>query len=419
MTIIGPILMASLFIVPIWIARISNDTKTIQVIDESGLFFNRLPETQSLKFKYVISNITEAKNKFKDEQYYAILYIPSAVMTTPNTIRLISDKQPGIGIISYIETSIQKEIESLKLNASGIDKETLKSIETPVSIRTIKLSEGTEKNSNSAVSTVLGVFSGILIYMFIFMFGTQVMRGVIEEKTSRIVEVIISSVKPFQLMFGKIIGIALVGLTQFLLWVLLTFAIVGIFKKAFPELSNFKEITNENILHKSKLDKPQNISLQKSNDEKEDVKELLQSIHNINFGVMIISFIFYFICGYLLYASFFAAIGSAVDNETDTQQFMLPVTIPIIFAIIMTQNIINNPDGSLAFWLSIIPFTSPIVMMVRIPFGVPYFDLIISIILLIISFILSTLLAAKIYKTGILMYGKKVTYRELWKWLKY
>ncbi|MDP4267877.1 MAG: ABC transporter permease [Bacteroidota bacterium] len=422
MTILGPILMAAVMIIPIWIAKMSDDTKTIQVIDESGLFYNKLPQTANLKFKYVLTDIMKAKGNFKNENFYAILYIPSAVMTTPNTIRLISDKQPALSVKSYVETAIQKELESLKLNASGIDKELLKSIETKVNISTIKLQEGREEDSSSEVSTILGSVAGILIYIFIFMFGTQVMRGVIEEKTNRIIEVIISSVKPFQLMMGKIVGIAMVGLTQFLLWIVLTFGIVNVFQQIYPELVKFKTETNtNNVLNKNKLDKSiiSNADIKSSSGEQEDVKQLFKSIGKINFGVMILAFIFYFIGGYLLYASFFAAIGSAVDNEADTQQFMLPVTIPIIFSFLMTQFIISNPDGPVAFWLSVIPLTSPIIMMVRIPFGVPYFDLILSMVLLVAGFIGSTFLAAKIYRTGILMYGKKTSYKELWKWLKY
>ena len=261
----------------------------------------------------------------------------------------------------------------------------------------------------------IGIFSGILIYFFIFLFGSQVMRGVIEEKTSRIIEVIVSSVKPFQLMMGKIIGIALVGLTQLLLWVVLTFSIVSIFQVSFSGNlpSNKTEILSTNN-PLQQIDAEKNINLDNGK-----INEVFEAIFSIDYATIILSFIFFFLFGYLIYAALFAAIGSAVDSESDTQQFMLPITIPLIFSIVMAQVIIQNPDGPLAFWLSIIPLTSPIIMMIRIPFGVPAFDLILSMTLLVLGFIGTTWMAGKIYRTGILMYGKKVNYKELWKWLWY
>jgi ABC-2 type transport system permease protein len=244
------------------------------------------------------------------------------------------------------------------------------------------------------------------------------MRGVIEEKTNRIVEVIISSVKPFQLMMGKIIGVAMVGLTQFLLWILLTAAIVVTFSAAFADKltgGSAKEMimTEQNRLISSGDNAQQEIT---------DISELniaWEAVKSVNYTVVLGCFLFFFLGGYLLYASLFAAIGAAVDNEADTQQFMLPVTIPLIFALIMISFVINNPEGPAVFWLSIIPLTSPIIMMARIPFGVPFADMILSMILLILGFLATTWMAGKIYRTGILMYGKKVSYRELWKWLKY
>ncbi|MBI5217411.1 MAG: ABC transporter permease, partial [Bacteroidia bacterium] len=239
-----------------------------------------------------------------------------------------------------------------------------------------------------------------------------------EEKTSRIIEVIVSSVKPFQLMMGKIIGVALVGLTQFLLWVILTFAIVTVVKSAIMKDSSEiirQEIKTENIFSSSGFQKAQPAL----SDKTEQINDAFSAIKSINFGVMLGSFLFFFLAGYLLYAALFAAIGSAVDSEADTQQFMMPVTIPLILGMVMLQSIIQHPEGPIAFWFSMIPLTSPIVMMVRIPFGVPYHELIISMLLLVLAFIGATWLAAKIYRTGILMYGKKVNYKELWKWLRY
>jgi ABC-2 type transport system permease protein len=279
--------------------------------------------------------------------------------------------------------------------------------------------DGKESKSYTEISMVLGMFSGILIYFFIFMFGAQVMRGVIEEKTNRIVEVIISSVKPFQLMMGKIIGVGMVGLTQFLLWVVLTFGIVTVVTSSFIP-KNVKQSATEQIIKQNKAYSPDQIPEQVISQNKEGgVNEVMDALNSVDFPVMIGAFIFFFVFGYLLYAALFAAIGGAVDNEADTQQFMLPITVPLILAIVMAQYVIQDPDGAVSFWFSIIPFTSPVIMMIRIPFGVPIYEVILSMVLLLLGFLGTTWLAGKIYRTGILMYGKKVNYRELWKWLRY
>jgi ABC-2 type transport system permease protein len=256
--------------------------------------------------------------------------------------------------------------------------------------------------------------------MFIFLFGAQVMRGIIEEKTSRIVEVILSSVKPIELMMGKIIGVALVGLTQFLLWVVLTTGIITIATSSFSSKHDSKTTAEKIMNSKSQQIMASQVPQDISNDEKNNSGyEIFDAISSIDFPVMIGMFLFYFLFGYLLYAALFAAVGSAVDSEADTQQFMLPITIPLIFSFIMAQFIIQEPSGSLAFWLSIFPLTSPVIMMIRIPYGVPYLQLLLSMTLLILGFLATTWMAAKIYRTGILMYGKKTSYRELWKWLRY
>ncbi len=422
MTILGPILMAALFIVPVYIAEKTDEVKTIGVVDQTGLFFNKFHDSDNLKFKYIFSDIQEIKNNFSKSNFYAVLYIPKTKLNVPTTGILYSNKNPNINVQSYIKNTMEKEIEGLKLKASGINENILRSVKTKIHLSTIKINKGgKEEKSNTELSMTLGFVGGFLIYIFIFMYGSQVMRGVIEEKTSRIVEVIISSVKPFQLMMGKIIGVALVGLTQFLLWIVLTFSIIGVFKTYYHSQFNINK-TEQVFLGDNKLS-PDSQEMQNKNNavdiKNADINSALKAFNSIDFGVIISSFLFFFVGGYLLYAALFAAIGSAVDSEADTQQFMMPITIPLILAIVMSQFIINNPDGPVAFWFSIIPFTSPIIMMIRIPFGVPYFDLILSIVLLIIGFLITTWLAAKIYRTGILMYGKKVNYKELWKWIKY
>ena len=417
MTILGPILMAALMIVPVYLAEQSfSDTKSISVLDETGWFLDKFQNSENMTFHHTFSSLEKAKEDFFKSDDYALLYIPKPKETIPTSVVIYSEKQPNIDVKTYIKNTIKNEVESRKLVSSGIDENILKSIKTKIDISTIKISEsGEEQKTYTEISMLIGIFSGILIYFFIFLFGSQVMRGVIEEKTSRIIEVIVSSVKPFQLMMGKIIGIAFVGLTQLLLWVILTFSIVSVFQVSFADklpTNNSEILSSSNPMQQ--IDASKNINF---DDNK--INQVFEAIFSINFTEIILSFVFFFLFGYLIYAALFAAIGSAVDSEADTQQFMLPITIPLIFAIVMAQTIIQNPDGSLAFWLSIIPLTSPIIMMVRIPFGVPAFDLILSMVLLVLGFIGTTWMAGKIYRTGILMYGKKVNYKELWKWLRY
>ena len=283
--------------------------------------------------------------------------------------------------------------------------------------------DGRESKSYTEINMVLGMFAGFLIYFFIFMFGAQVMRGVIEEKTSRIVEVIISSVKPFQLMMGKIIGVGLVGLTQFLLWVVLTFGIVTVITSTFAGKGQHKQSIEQSMMQNASKYNPDNLAQTDapSVKEKQDegVNEIFEALNTVNFPVMIGAFVFFFLFGYLMYGSLFAAIGGAVDSEADTQQFMLPITVPLILSIVMMQYFIQDPSGQIAFWFSIFPLTSPVAMMIRIPFGIPYWQVALSMALLILTFLGTTWMAAKIYRTGILMYGKKVSYKELWKWLRY
>lgn len=425
MTILGPLLMAAMIVVPVFLATMDDTSqKKIGVIDESGLFFEKFKNDDQHLFHRIDKDINRAKLEHSASDDYALLYIPKKLVSLPTQAMLYSDKQPNLNLKSYIERVMSKEIEEQKLliqierlNLSEANKEIAfnipKSIKTSINLSTIKLGEGDEETKTYAeISMVVGIFSGLMIYFFIFIFGAQIMRGVIEEKTSRIIEVIVSSVKPFQIMMGKILGIALVGLTQLVLWVVITTSIIGIAKLAFD--TDLKSTQSELISSSQML--PGNIpeTVDVSNTDK-----IWEVVNSINFGMIIFCFAFYFLAGYLLYAALFAAIGSAVDNETDTQQFMLPITIPLILSIVMAQFVIQNPDGAVAVWMSIIPLTSPIIMMVRIPFGVPYEELALSMGLLILGFLGTTWLAARIYRIGILMYGKKPTYKEIWKWIWY
>lgn len=434
MTILGPVLMAALFIVPLWLAVNESDDIDILVVDDSYLFSNvapknnQLEDTESIHFHLLDASVPADSAKSKmlaSDDYDAVLIIHSRVINTTNGIQLLYEKQPSLQAIRYIENSIESDIAEYKLYDIGVNAEAIERIRKSahVSLVTKKIDEiGEESDSSTERSMIIGMFSGILIYMFIFLYGVQVMRGVIEEKTSRIIEVIISSVKPFELMMGKIIGIALVGLTQFLLWTVLSTTLISGSKMAVTAYFAEEEaaVSIEEAMTSGAV-----INSNQGNVELDEAafKEVFKSIESINFPLLIGCFLFYFLGGYLIYSALFAAVGSAVDSEADSQQFMLPITVPIIFSFVMAQVVINNPTGPWAFWLSMIPFTSPIIMMVRIPFGigttVPYWELALSMALLIIGFIATTWLAGRIYRTGILMYGKKISYKELWKWLRY
>ncbi|MCF6170517.1 MAG: ABC transporter permease [Bacteroidales bacterium] len=411
MTILGPILMAALMILPAFLADWSDATeKRIAVLDETGWFLEKFKDQDNIKFYHVFEGLESEKEVALYKKGDLLLYIPLPELNVPVNAQLFSTKQPGLSVTAYIKSVMRQEVENRKLLASGIDPELIKASKAKINLSTIKVDEaGIETKSNTEVEVGLAIFAGIMIYFFIFMFGVQVLKGVMEEKSSRIVEVIISSVKPFQLMMGKIIGIAMVGLTQFLLWIVLTGIFLLIFMLGFMgDSGSALEMMGQ-----------QNQLMQQAGEGGIDKFMLVAEVLNsTNFTVMIFSFIFYFLGGYLLYSSLFAAIGGAVDQDADTQQFMMPVSIPLIFSVAMSGVIINQPDSALSVWLSMIPFTSPVTMMMRIPFGVPVWQLWLSMALLILGFITTTWIAGKIYKTGILMYGKKVGYQEIWKWIR-
>lgn len=414
MTLLGPLLMGALLTSPVLIAKFSGDeTYRVKIIDERpDIFQTSIKNTDNIQFVNDTIPLNQARESFDPDQYYGILYVPSDILKNPNGITLFTEKQANIQVTSYIEETLSNQIEKDKLKMAGISDSTLKESVTNVDLRTLTLKG--EQNS-AALTTIVGLIGAILIYMFIFLYGVQVMRGVIEEKTNRIVEVIISSVKPFQLMMGKIVGIAMVGLTQFALWIVLTFVISTAVSSVFADRFDAKEVAKEFGQNQNSLQKIGVQEHTKSN----PAEKLLESLDSINFPLIIGCFIIYFLGGYLLYSALFAAIGAAVDNETETQQFMLPVTVPLIFAFIVAQTMITNPDSQIGFWFSLIPLTSPVVMMVRIAFGVPAWELALSIGLLIAGFLLATWMAGRIYRTGILLYGKKINYRELVRWLFY
>jgi ABC-2 type transport system permease protein len=418
--------MASVWIVPFVLATKTEGTKTLDVVDETGLFYEQFKESNVLTFNYITDDIRQAKENLALNEHFGVLYIPKAEYSLPSSVFLYTSGKPGLNMKLNLQEQISQIVKNRKLeDVYGIDPNVLNAVKSDVSLVVEDIE--TSETSYTELSWALGFIGGMLIYFFIFMYGAQVMRGVIEEKTSRIIEVIVSSVKPIQLMLGKIVGIAMVGLTQFLLWVILTLGIISVFTVAYTDQLQEYRMGEQTITDPGQLFPTDAMGMPDSDgslealSSDENVAKLLDIFFSINYGVIIGMFLFYFIGGYLLYAALFAAIGSAVDNEADTQQFMLPVTIPLVFSIVLGLSfVLNNPDGNVAWWLSIIPFTSPIVMMIRIPFGVDiYTDLLPSIILLIAGFLATSWLAARIYRTGILMYGKKVSYKELWKWLTF
>jgi len=415
LTILMPILFVALIFTPIWLASFKDgEVKQVAIVDQTGKYASVFTNNEAYNFDLVGEPLDSLRQGEKRSDYEAIVVISKDLATTPEAVTIYSEKQVNLELKNFIEQGLNSFVEKEKLLSHNIPniQEIIDESQANVQVNTIKWSEdGSEEISSSEIAIGIGMVFTMLIYMFIFVYGAQVMSSVVQEKTNRIVEVLICSVKPFELMMGKIISIALVGLTQFGIWLIFTIGLVfaaGHFLGGSidPEtMANIQQVGDAGAIQ------------QASNGLNFD--NIMAMVMSVNPFELIVYFLIYFIGGYLLYASIFAAIGSAVDNETDTQQFMLPVTIPIIFAIYAAIYGAQNPDGPLAFWCSMIPFTSPIVMMVRLPFGVPMWEKILSVVILIGSFIGTTWMSAKIYRTGILMYGKKPSWKEMWKWLKY
>lgn len=431
MTILGPILMAAILIIPIYIALKEKSVQKILVVNDSHLLENEHPIRSVADIEVTETQVPlqKAIDDLHKSDYTAIVWLPENLGAGHGNSRvnIYYKKPPGLHVETHVRTSIEETLIELKLIDNNINKQTLDNLQSSsrIKITTSKITEaGKEEKTNTGLNMAVGFGSAILIYVFIFLYGVQVMRGVIEEKTSRIVEVIISSVKPFQLMMGKIIGIALVGLTQFMLWIVLTTLFFSLAsatvlkdvtkdykKKAMQEEQVMKKGADMRVMEDMKKDPVATAN---------EVLEVWEDFQKINYIHIFACFLFYFLGGYLLYSALFAAVGAAVDNEADTQQFMIPLTLPLILAFGVAQVIAQDPESKVAFWFSMIPFTSPVVMMVRLPFGgVPLWEIVLSMGLLVLGFLLTTWLAGKIYRTGILMYGKKITYRELWKWLFY
>ncbi len=427
MTILGPLLIGIMYAVIIWAAISSGDQKKIVVLDKTELFTNKFKDSPDFSFSYIKGDLNDIKSQFKRSGNDALVYIPGDIFENPSGVQIFAERGVSLDLQMRIENSIESEIETIRLTEAGITKSVLESAKINVKSETINLKDGGEKRSSAAAATVIGFICAFMIYISVFIYGAQVMRGIMEEKTSRIVEVIISSVKPFQLMIGKIIGVALVGLTQFVIWISLTIAIyvggqkvvlglAGSAPAGMTPATPMAQTTMQGIPPEARKMAEEQMQNGKAADM---VTGVVKAVSTLPVATIIVAFLFYFLGGYLLYSALFGAVGSAVDSDTDTQQFMLPITIPIIASFIIAQLVVKDPNGSLGFWTSMIPFTSPIIMMVRIPFGVPAWQIILSIVLLIGGFIFTTWVAARIYRVGILMYGKKVTWKEMTKWIFY
>ena len=436
MSILGPFIFAAYILIPMYFATLEDkEEKKVVVLDESRIFTEYgpggprfvIPETEYLKFQVIEGVPLETfKLGFEESGYYAVLFIPSNILNSESSL-IYSTKQTSAEVRDYIRRAMENEIEHLKLathDIAGIEQ-IIAEVETSINLRNIKWTkDGETKESVTEVVMMVGLTGGMLVFFFIFFFGSQVMRGVIEEKVSRIIEVIVSSVKPFQLMMGKIIGVGLTGLTQFLVWIIFSAVLIlGLKAAFFPELNQTptEQVVASDLFNPNAGNQQEGTELEVTSDNEDlDIaQDVFTSLRSINIGVMLGSFLFYFIFGYLLYAAMFAVIGSAVDNETDTQTLIMPVILPLILGVYVMISAINNPDASLPFWFSMIPFTSPVVMMARIPFGVPWWQMAVSGTLLVGTFLGMTWVAGKVYRTGILMYGKKISYKEIWKWLRY
>lgn len=409
-TLLTPLIFPAIMGIFVWIAMQEKENQSlriVEVIDETNLFF--MESSEQYAFTSSVNDLDAAKKMVQEGERYGFLHIPKLDLTDPKGIQFYGLENPSMSLMSYLESALKRKIEDQKLFDKGIDPKILKEIRTTVSIKSITLGEkGEEKINDATVNYALGFVSGILIYIFIFVYGNQIMQGVIEEKSTRIVEILVSSLKPFQLMMGKIVGIGAVGLTQFLIWVVLigtlSSVVMGVMGLQMPQQQAL-ELANPELA--------QNVP------DSGELANILQVIGGIDFITLVSSFIVYFLGGYLLYGALFAAIGSAVDSPSDAQQFMLPVTIPLIVAYLgLFVFVLQDPTSSVSFWLSIVPLTSPIAMMGRISYGVPFWELALSMTLLIGGFLLTTWFAGKIYRIGILMHGTKPSYKTMWKWLK-
>jgi len=414
MTILSPIIMIALISVVAYLSRLNNNKqRTISILDESGLVGSIFKDAENTKYE-VLENVTleNAKTVVKEKENYGLLYIEKFddISNASNHIQFYSKKTPSLTLITALESKIEKQLYNLKLVEQGVDLNKINAAKINIDISQENFTGERTSKLDSFMKLGFGGVAGYLLFMFIIIYGNMIMRSVIEEKTSRIIEVIISSVKPVQLMLGKIIGTSLAGITQFVIWIVLGGVLMVIVSTVFG-------------IDMAAVQSPQQELVQQAMENpgiNQEIEQAMTSFFNLPLANLLIAFVLFFIGGYLLYSSIYAAIGAAVDNETDTQQFLFPIMMPLILAVYVGMfTVIEDPHGTVSTLFSFIPFTSPIVMLMRIPFGVPIWQQIVSLLLLVGTFIFTVWFAAKIYRVGILMYGKKPTYKELIKWLRY
>ena len=435
LTLAVPLLLAAFGFIIAKVASSDNGTTdVVEIRDDSGLdIASRLVSTPQLRFEPTTGSLAEAKKGFQKAKHDGLVYLPAALdVEKPVGVQFFGKGNISLKKQLAVETALNKAFSDLKMRKSGLTQDQLDRLRSKVDLQAISLDEtGKEADSNALATSGIAYALALAIYLFIFIYGVQIMRGVGEEKSSRIMEVMLSSVKPFDLMMGKIVGIAAVGLTQFLLWGVLSF---GVSSVVLPMLTGKDKPKTEVVAKPASnaaavADEPESAAatFNKGMDKQKDQAinpagrfSFLNTLAALPLGTILFGFIVYFLGGYLLYGALFGAVGAAVDDQTDTQQFMFPITMPLILSYIVGVSVIlRNPDGPVAFWMSMIPFTSPIAMVIRLPFGVPMWQLALSIFLLILGFIGTVWVAARIYRVGVLMYGKKVTYKELGKWMFY
>jgi ABC-2 type transport system permease protein len=370
-----------------------NQEQTVYIIDQSHLF-DSLESSETLKFVYMdVKDEKELENTVLADDKNHILKIPPVNIDNPEGFLVISSIKSSSKIVRMLENQLEGRIRDIRIQKLGLENDILDKLDPRINIKTTKISPEGYQSDNTDVASAVAFILGFLNYIFVFIYGTLVLRGVQEEKTNRIVEIIVSSVRPFELMFGKIVGVALVGLTQFLLWVF------------------FITVLSAGALHMP--------GIIPAGGDGGGFADVIGKLTQLNIPFILAVFVFYFVFGYLLYSSMFASIAAAVDNQSDAQQFMLPVSLPLILSFIFIQPVVEAPQSAMAVWLSIIPFSSPMIMMARISFDVPLWQLLVSMLSIIVTFLFTTWVAAKIYRVGILTYGGKVSYKDMYKWLFY
>ncbi len=409
-SLLAPLLITAIYAIPIWLAMKDKEVKKVAILDESHLWKSSDLQDKELVFTFISKPETVFKTAFAGAGYDAFVSVPADILTNPKGLHIYSSKNIGMSLKESVERLIQNKVRQELMYKAGISAKVYEDTQVDIASETITISEsGDETNSSSAGAMILAGVMGLILYVTLLLYGSQVMNGVIEEKSSRIIEVIISSVKPYQLMLGKIIGVGLVGLTQFVLWIVLTIGLTQVTGKIYATKAKAMVSISQSQGH---------ADVQQAMDDS-PMGEVAKVLESTNIPLILFAFLFYFFVGYLLYSSLFAAIGSAVESPTEAQQFTYIVMIPIILSFLLAQYTMQDPDSTIAFWSSMIPFTSPINMMVRLPYGVPTWELIVSMCLLVGGFLACSWLSARIYRVGILMYGKKVTWKELAKWLFY